>query len=297
MPQQVSAGATAGGSGVQQGLGESRVISFMAGACLGFGHFARWAMSEASQEQTRLDLVAIPAAGYAAYWLSMKRLTDTRRGPDALAEELRTVTEPYTRMLLQAATSSMEDDLVRLMAQAKSQALARDWRRKLRLMRQTACAMAAGENPARTLITLSGAFGMPVLDESKAMEQAQGLIETMRSGDLDPAVFPDVSHSTRPEELVLKLLFFTLWARRQGRTGLSAFLPGVSFPYLADALRLCIDGLDEPFIRRRLDAQARELVLEARHKMRMGLELALMLKNRRPYDEVLGLARSFLLDV
>jgi len=74
-------------------------------------------------------------------------------------------------------------------------------------------------------------------------------------------------------------------------------LPGISFPFLADALRLCIDGLEEPFIRRRLDAQARELVLDSTHKMRMGLELAMALKNKRPYDEVLGLARSFLLDM
>lgn len=254
-------------------------------------------MTEASQEQTQLDLVTIPPAGYAAYWLSMKRLTDARRGPEALAEELRLVAEPYTRMLLQAATSSLGDELVRTMAASKARALARDWRRKLTLIRQAACAVAVGENPARTLITLSGAFGSPVLDESRTMEQAQGLIETMRAGDLDLGVFPDISHSTRPEELILKLLFFALWARRQGRTGLSDFLGGASFPYLADALRLCIDGLDEPFIRRRLDAQARELLVEARAKMRMGLELALALKNRRPYEETLGLARSFLLEV
>lgn len=254
-------------------------------------------MAETTSTQTPLDLVTIPPSGYAAYWLSVKRMLDQKRGSEALAEELQHVAEPYTRMLLQAATSSMEDDTVRRMARNKSLTLARDFRRKLRLIRQAACAMATGENPAKALITLSGGFGMPVLDESKAMEQAQGLIETMRAGDLDAAVFPDVSHATRPEELILKLLFFILWARRQGRTGLQTFLPGMSFPYLADAARLCIDGLDEPFIRRRLDAQARELMIEASHKMNLGLEMALALKNKRPFEEVLGMARSFLLDM
>lgn len=254
-------------------------------------------MSETSPVQTSLDLVTIPPAGYAAYWLSVKRLMDKKRGPEALADELQFATEPYTRQLLQAAASTQDDDTVRRMARNKALTLSRDFRRKFRLIRQTACAMAIGENPAKTLITLSGAFGMPVLDEARTMEQAQGLIETMRAGDLDPAVFPDISHLTRPEELILKLIFFVLWARRQGKTGLQAFLPGVSFPYLGDALRLCIDGLDEPFIRRRLDAQASELLMEANHKMRMGLELALAVKNRKPYDDLLAMARSFLLDM
>jgi len=254
-------------------------------------------MAETNSPQTPLDLVTIPPAGYAAYWLSVKRMLDQRRGEGALAEELQHATEPYTRMLLGAATSSLDDDAVRRMAKNKSLALLRDFRRKFRLIRQAACAVATAENPAKTLITLSGAFGMPVVDESKTMEQAQGLIETMRAGDLDAAVFPDLSHTTRPEELILKLLFFVLWARRQGKTGLQTFLPGMSFPYLADAARLCIDGLDEPFIRRRLDAQAQELLIETSHKMRLGLEMALVLKNKRPYEDVLGLARSFLLDM
>jgi len=254
-------------------------------------------MAEPSPVQSSLDLITIPTAGYAAYWLSVKRLMDKRRGPEALAEELQYATEPYTRLLLQVASSEMDDDIARRMGKNKSLVLARDFRRKLLLIRQTACSIATGENPAKTLITLAGAFGMPVMDESRTMEQAQGLIETMRAGDLDPAVFPDVSHLTRPEELILKLLFFVLWARRQGKTGLQTFLPGISFPFLGDGLRLCIDGLEEPFIRRRLDAQARELILDATHKMRMGLELSMALKNKRPYEEVLGLARSFLLDM
>lgn len=254
-------------------------------------------MAEPSPVQSSLDLVTIPPAGYAAYWLSVKRLTDKRRGPEALAEELQYATEPYTRLLLQAVSSSLADETMKRMAKFKSLAMTRDFRRKLRLMRDAACSIAVAENPAKTLITLSGAFGMPVLDEAQTMEQAQGLIEAMRAGDLDPAVFPDVSHLTRPEELILKLQFFILWARRQGKTSLQAFLPGVGFHYLADALKLCIDGLEEPFIRRRLDAQAHELVIDAGHKMRMGLELALAVKNRFPYEEVLGLARSFLLDM
>ena len=254
-------------------------------------------MSDDTAVRSGLDILTIPAAGYAAYWLSVKRLADRKRGPDALDEELAYVGEPYTRLLLTCVQSGLEDQAVRLMAGAKSQALVRDFRRKLRLMRQAVSAVALGENPGKTLITLSGAFGAPVLDEARTMTEAQNLIELMRAGTLDKAVFPDVSHLTRPEELILKLLFLALWARRQGRSGLADFLPGVSLPYLSDALRLCIDGLDEPFIRRRLESQARELLIETRHKMRLGLEMALAVKNRRPQEETLGLARSFLLDL
>jgi len=254
-------------------------------------------MSDASPTQSSLDMVSIAPAGYAAYWLSVKRLMDTKRGPQALSDELQYAAEPYTRLLLGAAASSMDDALVAGMARNKSQALLRDYRRKFRLMRQAACAIASNENPRKTLITLSGGFGQPVTDETALMEQAQNLIESMRAGKLDMAVFPDVSHTTRPDELIVKLLVFTLWARRDARTGLQIFLPGMSFPFMADALRLCIDGLEEPFIRRRLEAQARELLLDTAHKMRMGLDLALALKARRSYDEVLALARSYLLEM
>ncbi|WP_243439608.1 hypothetical protein [Fundidesulfovibrio soli] len=254
-------------------------------------------MSDSSNAQSSLDLVTIAPAGYAAYWLSVKRLADTKRGPQALSDELQYAAEPYTRLLLGAAASNMDEALMERMARNKSQVLLRDYRRKFRAMRQAACAIASGENPRKTLITLSGGFGLPVSEETRLMEQAQNLIETMRAGKLDMAVFPDVSHTTRPEELVLKLLVFTLWARRDARTGLQVFLPGMSFPFMADALRLCIDGLEEPYIRRRLEAQARDILLDAAHKMRLGLDLALALKARRSYDEVLVLARSHLLEL
>ncbi len=254
-------------------------------------------MADNSPPQTTLDLVAIPGTGYAAYWLSVKRLLDSKRGPQALAEELQYATEPYTRLLLSGVASQLEDAAVARMARNKSGALLGDLRRKLGLMRHCACAVALAENPRRTLITLCGDAGMTVHEEAGIMERAQALIDTMRAGDLDTAVFPDVGPQTRMDELVLKLLFFTLWARREGKTGLQPFLAGISFPYLADGLRLCVDGLEEGFIRRRLESLARDTVAATAHKMRMGLDLALAVKARRPYDEVLALARSFLLDL
>ena len=251
-------------------------------------------MTDTTAVQPTLDLLTIPAAGYAAYWLSVKKLMDKRKGPQSLTDELQYSTEPYTKLLLESAGSTLDEDMIRRMARHKSRALLRDYRRKLRLLRTASCAIASSENPRKTLITLSGTFGTPLVDETKTMEQAQALLETMRSGNLDKAVFPDVSHTTRADELILKLLFFLLWARREGKTGLQPFLSGISFHYLADAFHMCIDGIDEPFIRRRLDSQAREMLIDAHHKMLMGLDLALAIKNRRSYEEILALAKAFL---
>jgi len=251
-------------------------------------------MSDTTAVQPTLDLLTIPPAGYAAYWLSVKKLMDKRRGPQSLADELQYSTEPYTTLLLESAGSSLDEEFLRRLARHKAKAVLRDYRRKLRLFRVAACAIASGENPRKTLITLSGAFGLPLVDENKTMEQAQALLETMRAGNLDKGVFPDVSHTTRGDELILKLLFFLLWARREGKAGLTPFLSGMSFHYLADALHMCIDGIDEPFIRRRLEAQAREMLIDASHKMQMGLELALAIRSRRSYEEVLSLAKAFL---
>lgn len=251
-------------------------------------------MTDTTAVQPTLDLLTITPAGYAAYWLSVKKLMDKRRGPQSLADELQYSTEPFTKLLLESAGSNLDEDILRRMARHKSRAVLRDYRRKLRLFRTAACAIASSENPRKTLITLSGTFGLPLVDETKTMEQAQALLETMRAGNLDNTVFPDVSHTTRADELILKLLFFLLWARREGKTGLHPFLTSMSFHYLADALHMCIDGIDEPFIRRCLDSQARELLIDAHHKMIMGTELALAIKNRRSYEEVLALAKSFL---
>lgn len=251
-------------------------------------------MTDTTAVQPSLDLLTITPAGYAAYLLSVKKLMDKRKGPQSLADELQYSTEPYTKLMLESAGSGLEEELLRRMAHNKATAVLRDYRRKLRLFRVAACAIASGENPRKTLITLSGAFGLPLVDETQTMEQAQALLETMRAGKLDISVFPDVSHTTRADELILKLLFFLLWARREGKGGLTPFLSGMSFHYLADALRMCVDGIDEPFIRRRLEAQARELLIDAGHKMRMGLELALAVKSRRPYEEMLALAKAFL---
>lgn len=253
-------------------------------------------MADQAPVQSSLDLVTIPSAGYAAYWLSVKRLMDKRGPGKGLPEDIGLAAEPYTRMLLETLGAEWPDETVRRMANFKKRAMLRDFRRKLGLIASAACAVAAAENPRKALITLAVTFGMPVLEESKAMEQAQGFLEAMRAGTLDPRVFPDVDHATRPDELILKLLFLLLWARREGKQSLQTFLPGVSSPYLAEALRLCIDGLDEPFIRRRLRQMAAELLLEASHKMDLGLELALALKARRPYEETLALARAFLLE-
>lgn len=254
-------------------------------------------MADTTSPQAAIDIICIPPAGYAAYWLSVKKLLDAKRGAQNLAAELSMAQEPYTRFLLETLASAASEETIRRMAHIKARTVSRDHRRKLRLMRTAACAVASGENPRKTLITLCGAFGMPVASEDKTMEQAQTLLESLRGGNLDLAVFPDVSHATRAEELILKLLFLQLLSRREGKASLLPFLPGISFPYLADALRLCIDNIDEPFIRRRLDSQAREMTLDAAHKMTMGLELALAIKNRRPYDEMLALAKAFLLDV
>ena len=251
-------------------------------------------MTDTIAAQPTLDLLTITPSGYATYWLSVKKLMDKRRGPQSLADELQYSTEPFTKLLLEATASNLDEELLRRMARHKSHAVLRDYRRKLRLFRTAACAIASSENPRKTLITLSGTFGTPLVDEAKTMEQAQALLETMRAGNIDTTVFPDVSHATRADELVLKLLFFLLWARREGKAGLTPFLSGMSFHYLADALHMCIDGIEESFIRRRLDSQARELLIDAHHKMAMGLELALAIKNRRSYEEVLALAKAFL---
>ena len=96
-------------------------------------------MSDQAPALSSLDLVTIPPAGYAAYWLSVKRLADKRGQGKGLPEDIGQAAEPYTRMLLETLDAEWPEESVRRMAKFKKRAVLRDFRRKLGLIAAAAC--------------------------------------------------------------------------------------------------------------------------------------------------------------
>ena len=105
-------------------------------------------MPELPPPSQDVDIIAMPATGLAAYWLSLKKLLDDRKSGKIVLEEMATVTEPTIRHLLDAAFgSSLPEEVLRRMFAARRQLVLGDLRRKLDCMARTLTAMVAGDNP------------------------------------------------------------------------------------------------------------------------------------------------------
>ena len=71
-------------------------------------------MPSPDTDRADLDIVEMPAKAVAAYWLSLKKLMDSRKGARVVQEEMAAVTEPDIRLLLETAFgSSLPEEAVR----------------------------------------------------------------------------------------------------------------------------------------------------------------------------------------
>lgn len=115
-----------------------------------------------------LDILEMPVEALAAYWLSIKKLLDTKRDKALLAAEMENTGERFIRHLLDTAFSSLDQELVRELARAKSQTLLAEARRRFEMIRLALAGMAQNENPRLTFIRLSGLMGGTTLTEKRA---------------------------------------------------------------------------------------------------------------------------------
>jgi hypothetical protein len=243
-----------------------------------------------------LDILEMPLSGLAAYWLSLKKLQDSRKGGRLIQEEQSVTQEPYIRHLLDVVFSSLPEDAVRRLAMAKRQALLRDTGRKLDLMSVTLLSVARNENPRKTLVAMLSLFPFPPVKEAEVMDTAHQIPERLRRGEMDPAIIADIDHAARPEHLILRLLHYALTARREGKAAALPMLKHARSLYFTENWALLSDGFDPHFMEKRLVAQKRHLLAAAGHKMRMATEMALGIRNKYAYEDIFRIARSYMVD-
>ena len=244
--------------------------------------------------QNELDILEMPMEALAAYWLSIKKLIDTKRDKSLLTTEMENTGERFIRHLLDAASSTLDQDLLRELARAKSQALLAEARRRLDMIRLGLTGMAQGENPRLTFIRLSGHMLPPALTEKRAFELASGLMSTVAQKDADLPVLLCVDHKQKDDRLAVKLLFYALSARRNGRQSLHEYLPHLRPTPFAEGLSMAADGFEPEFVSRHLLTLRDQALSAARRKMRMATEMCLALKSGLPYDDMFRVARSFM---
>jgi hypothetical protein len=243
-----------------------------------------------------MDLLEMPASGLAAYWLSLKKLQDAKKGVKIIQEEQAATNEPFIRHLLDIVFSALPEETVRRLALAKEQALLRDIGRKLTIIAVTLLSVARNENPRKTLVAMLSFFPFPPLREAEAMDTANQFPERIKRGELDPAIIADVDHAARAEHLILRLLHYALTARRDGKAAAVPLLKHARSLYFTENWTLLSDGFDPPFLERRLASQRAQLLAATRCKMRMATEMALGIRNKFSYEDVFRIARSFMAD-
>lgn len=261
-------------------------------------------MNTEAQTPRELDILEMPLEGIAAYWLSLKKILGDKISRKILAralpEEAERTSEPFIRHLLDICPAAFDDAQFLTLAGAKRDAVLRDLRLKFDLMRDALLSIAAGENPRQLLVTMMTHFAVPPLTEQKATQLAVDTVKSVQTalaeGKAEEAagVLGRVDHREGAERLVVKLLFLAYWARREGKHSVPAFVQAGG-RFFRESLSLVVDGFEPPYVKRRVEFQAGEMVEEARLKMEMAAQMALALRRELAYEDIYRVARSYLL--
>lgn len=241
-----------------------------------------------------MDLLEMPFEGLAAYWLSLKKLMDAKRGKADLAAEAKATSEPFVRHLLEVVFSGMEITIVRRLCAARQEEILHGYHQKIDLMRLALFAVASGENPRVTLVRMNSKFAEPPMEEKQAFAMARAMGEALADPATDRATLLEVDHKMAPDRLVVKLLFYVIHARHEGKQELESFLEEARSHYFAEGLELCIDGFEADFLAYHLESIRDETLRIIRRKMEMSLEMALSIRKKMTYDEVYTVAKSYM---
>ncbi len=245
--------------------------------------------------QRDFDIVEIPLEGVAAYWLSIKKLVEGKRNFKMLGEEASYTTEPYIKFLLECINADTAEERILHLAGIKRACMLDDLERKFNLMRMTLLDMATAENPRKTLAKMTAQYASAPLNEEKAFAYAQELVQHAGERLAEKGKFFNVDHRMRDDRLMVALLFYVIWSRREGKIGCESFLEFINSNYFTDGLALVIDGFDAPFVRKRLQVHKQAVMAEARLKMEMSVEMCVAVKQKLPYDDVFRIARCYLI--
>ncbi len=246
------------------------------------------------QDLQDLDILDMPMEGIAAFWLSLKKILGNKFTAKAVGEEAERTSEPFIRHLLEIGPAGFSDDMLLRLARAKRDAMIDDLGVKYTLMRIALQDIAVGENPRKTLARMTAFFPGVAVSEAKVTRLAMEMVRTAENGGAEAEYAVSISQRLSADQVVVKLMFYCLWARRESREALLAFAELSGCRYFTEALGLVADGFESPFIRERMLTQAEGLLDSVRRKMDMATDLVLAIRNKLSYEEVYAVARSYL---
>jgi len=262
--------------------------------CLEQHHEQAFTHGQLMEIQRDFDIVETPLEGVAAYWLSIKKLVEGKRNFKMLGEEADYTTEPYVKYLLECINADTPEERLLHIAAIRRDSMIQALARKFDLMRMALLDVATAENPRKTLAKMTAQYAQSPLNEEKAFGYAQELVQQAGENMAERGKFFNVDHRLRDDRLMVTLLFYVIWARREGKMGCEPFLEFIASSYFTDGLALVIDGFDAPFVRKRLQVHKAAIVDETRVKMELSAELCVAVKQKLAYDDVFRIARAWL---
>ncbi len=245
-----------------------------------------------STEQ-ELDILEMPFEGLAAYWLSIKKIMDGRKGKTIIKDEIAGTQETYIKHLLETVFTKMDHTLVRKLAEVKRDTLLDDYRRKIDLMRLALFAIASRENPRVTLVRMDSKFSHAPMSEKRAFDMAQGLMDAVREKGADKPTLLAVDHKMPYDRLVVKLLFYVMYSRPD-KHSLTGLLRYTRSRYFTEGLSLAIDNFEADFVAYHLEGIRDQTISETRRKMDMSLEMAVGIRDKLHYDDIFRIAKAYM---
>lgn len=239
------------------------------------------------------DIVEIPLEGVVAYWLSLKKIVEGKKNFKGLEPEVEHTSEPYINHLLEGMCANLADGLFRRLAALKRETLLNAMRSKLDLMRMALLDILAAENPRKTFAKMTAQYASSPLNEEKAFQLVQELLRQAQNPGERPRIF-NVDHKLKPEQLIVVLLFYVAWSRKEGKIASQPFLEFIRSEYFCDGLALVIDGFDGPFVRKRLRVHRDALLAATQLKMEMSAEMSCGIRDKLSYEDVFRIAKAFM---
>lgn len=240
------------------------------------------------------DLLEMPVEAVLAYWLSIKKVIQSK-GYDFLREERENTSEPFVRHILGLLQSSLSPEMVEKFGLIKKQAIIRDLQRKFILMSISILGMATSENPQKVLIRIISKFPISPIYEKQVFDAAATVLKKMDEGSLNRDKFLNIDHRMKIESLIINLIIYNMLARRQGNRELGEFISHIRSFYFAEGLSLIIDGFDYDFIKHRMKLQKEEILNLTESKMDMSLYLCSGIKSGLSYDDLQLMGSSYFL--
>jgi hypothetical protein len=132
------------------------------------------------------------------------------------------------------------------------------------------------------------------MTEDRAFDMATAMFDALRPKGVDLDILLSVDHKLKADRLLVKLLFFVMYARREGRQNLDRFIPHLGSRFFSEGVSLAIDNFEADFLANHLENIRDRVMVETGRKMDMALEMALAIRSKTAYDDIFRIARTYM---